>query len=140
MQLPLPKISLPKFQVPQAISDLYGKLPFVKQQQKGGSHMRAHMRHPCCLVAELLIAEKGFKLDGLVIEASRGGIRFREASRFVLDRRGVAVVVIIGKSEYPGVIVNVGNNGYGIKLDTLISDEEVERLVADNPTPQGLAH
>ncbi|MCA0422354.1 MAG: hypothetical protein LCH61_03360 [Proteobacteria bacterium] len=133
----LPKISLPKFHMPEALSVLADKLPFRKRE-RGGSHMRAHMRHPCCLVAELLIAEKGFRIDGLVIEASRGGIRFREASRFVLDRRGITVVVIIGESQYPGTIVNVGNNGYGIKLDTLISDEEVERLVANNPTPHEL--
>lgn len=134
------QLSLPKLSVPKALSDVVGKLPFVNKREKGGSHMRAHTRHPCCLVAELLIADKGFKIDGLVIEASRGGIRFREASKYILDRRGTSVVVIIGQSQYPGVIVNVGDNGYGIKLEALVSDEEVERLVADNPTPNALAN
>lgn len=134
------QLSMPKLAMPKAVSDVIGKLPFMKRQEKAGSHMRAHMRHPCCLVAELLIADKGFKIDGLVIEASRGGIRFREASKYILDRRGTSVVVIIGQSQYPGIIVNLGSNGYGIKLDSLVSDEEVERLVADNPTPSGLAN
>ena len=131
------QLALPKVTLPPAITNLIDKLPF-KKRDKGGSHMRAHQRHGCCLVAELLIADKGFKIDGLVIEASRGGIRFREASKYVLDRRGTAVVVIIAGNEYPGVIVNTGHNGYGIKLEGLISDEEVERLVAENPTPKSL--
>lgn len=131
------QLALPKVVIPKAVTALIERIPYFKRE-KTGSHMRAHQRHGCCLVAELLITEKGYKIDGLVIEASRGGIRFREASKYVLDRRDVHVVVIIAGNEYPGVIVNVGHNGYGVKLEGLISDEEVERLVAENPTPKSL--
>lgn len=131
VNLTLPK-SVPSL---KAVTALLEKMPFLKRD-KGGSHMRAHQRHPAVIVAELLIADKGFKIDGLVIEVSRGGIRFREASNYILDRRGTTVVVIVGDKEFPGSIVNVGTNGYGIKLDTLIPEDEVDRLMTHSlPQP-----
>lgn len=123
-----------KLSLPKAVTSLFERLPFVKPAARSGSHMRAHQRHACVLVSELLIAEKGFKLDGMVIEVSRGGIRFREASNYILDRRGTPVVVMVGGQEHPGVIVNVGNNGYGIKLDQLMTEEEVDRLMGGSVT------
>lgn len=117
-----------KFALPRAMTSLVQRLPFVRRN-RSGSHMRAHQRHPCVLVAELQIPEKNYKLDGMVIEVSRGGIRFREASTYILDRRGTHAVVLLGGGEFPGTIVNVDTSGYGIKLDALIPDDEVARLV-----------
>lgn len=117
-------------------SAITAKIPFLKRN-KSGSHMRAHQRVPCCLMAELLIVERGFKLEGLVIEVSRGGMRFREASNFILRRDKVKVAVLAAGAEFPGMIVNTGANGYGIKLDALVAEEELERLVASG-SPQGL--
>ncbi|HRK23433.1 MAG TPA: PilZ domain-containing protein [Beijerinckiaceae bacterium] len=117
-----------KFAMPQAVSSVLRRLPFVKRD-KGGKHMRAHSRHPCVLIAEMQIPDKGIKLDGMVIEVSRGGIRFREASTYILDRRGTPVVIHLSGHEFPGSIVNVDTSGYGIKLDALIADDVVNSLV-----------
>ncbi len=117
------------------LSSVKAKVPFLNRK-KSGSHMRAFARHPCCIMGELLIADKSYKLDGLIIELSRGGVRFREASSYVLDRSGVNVVVMVNGSEYPGVVVNVAANGYGIKLDSLMPEGDVEKLMgAGTPAP-----
>lgn len=127
--MPMPSVS-------GLTSAFTARLPFLKRN-RAGSHMRVHQRVPVCMMAELLIVDRGFKLDGLLIEVSRGGMRFREASAFILRRDRVAVVVQVDGGEYPGTIVNSGVNGYGIKLDSVIPQEEVDRLIARS-TPRSV--
>lgn len=123
-------LSLPSFpSVGGITSSIAGRLPFLKRN-KTGSHMRAHQRMPCCLMGEVSVVERGFKIEGLVIEVSRGGLRFRESSRFVMNRTGLNVLVLVNGHEFPGKIMNSSATGYGIKLDSLITEEELERLVA----------
>lgn len=117
-------------------SKIGSSIPFFNKRKKTGSHMRAHQRIPCCIMGEVCIVERGFKIDGLLIEVSRGGMRFREASRYVMNRDGVDVTIQVSGNEYPGVIMNSSVTGYGIKLNTLITEEELERLVAGG-SPRG---
>ncbi|HRJ70026.1 MAG TPA: hypothetical protein PK812_10495 [Beijerinckiaceae bacterium] len=111
------------------------RIPFIKRNRTG-SHMRAHQRIQCCLMGEVSVVERGFKIEGLVIEVSRGGMRFREASHFVMNRTGVDVTILVSGGEYPGRIMNSSTTGYGIKLDSLITEEEMERLIASG-APKG---
>jgi hypothetical protein len=68
---------------------------------------RAFQRHSCALRAALLLPEKALSLDGAVTEISRGGALYREASRYILDRRHSPVVIELPGVRLAGVIVNV---------------------------------
>jgi hypothetical protein len=96
-----------------------------------GRRRRIYQRHSCCAVATLLLVDRGVELDGLVLELSRGGVLFREASSFVLDRRGMPVSVKLPTCSLDGIIVNTSRNGYGIRLDDVLSDEELAGLLDD---------
>ena len=120
---------MPKIALPKAITTYFDNLSFRKKN-KTGSHMRAHSRHGCVLIAEMEIIEKGFKIDGMVIELSRGGIRFREATSYILDRRGTKVEVSVSGNTYAGVILNIDAHGYGIKLNELMPEEELDKMVS----------
>jgi hypothetical protein len=91
---------------------------------------RQHERYPCCIQGSLVIRDRNYRIEGLIMEVSRGGILFREASRFILDRVGTAVTVQSADLSAPGTIVNVRSAGYGIRLDQLLDDAFVDDLVA----------
>jgi hypothetical protein len=93
------------------------------------SLMRAHERHSCCAVACLQIIERDIELEGLVLEVSLGGLMFREASRYIYDRRGAAIRVRVGGLDLAGMIVNVRAQGYGIKLSRLLDPYELDLIL-----------
>jgi hypothetical protein len=78
--------------------------------------------------AELYFTERKFSIHGMTIELSCGGALFREASRYILDRRQASVLLRIGRYELPGVIVNVRPSGYGILFDAPISEDVVAEI------------
>ncbi len=101
---------------------------FGKKQD--GKFNRAYERMPFCIIANLNIPERRIELEGLVLEVSRGGVLFREASTYILDRRGIEIEISFEGMKVSGKIVNVTTRGYGIKLDKVLNDDELERLMA----------
>lgn len=91
---------------------------------------RVHKRHACCIQGTLEVQDRGYRIEGLVFEVSRGGVLFREASRFILDRIGVAVIVRTADLCVPGTIVNVRPEGYGIQFDALLDQALVDDLLS----------
>ena len=89
---------------------------------------RRYQRVACEQVAELDFPDKRITLYGMVIEVSRGGALFREASRFILDRRRETVVLRAAGFEIPGIIVNVRDVGYGIRFNHEIDEDTIARL------------
>ncbi len=91
--------------------------------------MRRFPRYACFVPATLSVTERDYDLAGAVTEISRGGLRFREARTYILDRRGASVRLRLLGVDWTGTIVNVSPAGYGIRLDALIDEEMVETLV-----------
>lgn len=102
---------------------LFGRL------KRGGIRNRVHARFGCNLRAELVLPEKALSLHGIVTEISRGGVRYREASSWILDRRGQTVIVRLPWLDLTGTIVNVSPTGYGIRLDRLLREEALEAFL-----------
>ena len=102
---------------------------FLGRLKRGGIRNRVYARFDCNIRAELVLPEKALSLDGVLTEISRGGIRFREASSWILDRRGQPVIVRLPWLDLPGTIVNVGSTGYGIRLDRLLREEALEAFL-----------
>jgi len=107
------------------------KFQFMMRRPNAGN--RAFERHDCMLMAHLFMPEKAFQIDGLLVEISRGGALFREASTYILDRRNMSVLVRFLDREYPAVIVNVLPKGYGLRWSELLPAEAVQ-TVLDSPT------
>jgi hypothetical protein len=114
-----PKFKLPKLNLP---------IPFLRKKQ---TFVRRHARYECCIVGELDVVERHFDIDGVILEVSAGGVLFRPASTFILNRLGERVRARFEGVEMEGVIMNVRPVGYGVKFDELIPDAAIERLVAD---------
>jgi hypothetical protein len=93
-----------------------------------GSGLRRHPRFPCFVPVRLSLVERGYALDGAVNEVSRGGVRFREASTFILNRHGAKVTLNLLAAELEGEIVNISPMGYGIRLSSLLDEDFVEAV------------
>lgn len=91
---------------------------------------RRHQRVPIETAAELYFPDRRYGVSGMLIEMSRGGALFREASRYIMDRNRASVVLRFGGHELTGVIVNVRPVGYGILFDELLSEDTVMEIAA----------
>jgi hypothetical protein len=98
-----------------------------------GSSLRRYPRHPCFVPAKLALVERGYMLEGAITEISRGGLRFREASTYILDRRGSRISIALLGIATDGVIVNVSTLGYGISLSAVLDEDYVDALVDLTP-------
>ena len=107
------------------------KMPQLPFFRKKPSFERRHVRHNCCIVAELTIIDRSITLPGVVLEVSMGGVLFRPASSFILDRRGEAVSVQFENLKRAGTIMNVRPVGYGIRLFQDIEEEALDDLVGN---------
>lgn len=96
---------------------------------QGDALSRVYVRHPCCAAASMLLVERDYAVDGLILEISRGGILFREASRFTLDRLGAEVRLRGAEESWSGAIVNVRPEGYGIRFEKLLAQDELDAFL-----------
>jgi len=102
-------------------------IPFLRKKK----FVRRHARYDCCIVAALRIEERHFELDGVILELSKGGVLFRPASTYIMDRTGEVVTARFEGIDVAGVIMNSHVKGYGVKLDEEIPDVAVDKLVAE---------
>ncbi len=104
---------------------------------KPATWVRRHERHPCCIIGVLDILDRSVPLDGLVTEISEGGALFRNASAFLFDRRGAPIALRFADREWRGEIVNVKPDGYGIRLDNIVTPAEIDHIIARYGMPTG---
>ncbi len=102
------------------------RLPFFKKQDV---IVRRHVRHDCCVIAHLRVIEREFEMDGVVLEISQGGVLFRPASTYIMDRQGERVLVRFEGRELIGTIMSSRPIGYGVKLDAPVDDETIEMVI-----------
>lgn len=98
---------------------------------KKQSFSRRHRRFPCCVIASMDIISRGYMLDGTVLEMSQGGLMFRVASNYVLDRTGENVIVHIDGLELRCQIMASRPEGYGLRLMDDLDLTTVSSLVTE---------
>lgn len=115
---------------------------FVPKFGKKKSFSRRHRRYPCCVIATMDIVDRVYSLDGTVLEMSQGGLMFRAASNYVLDRTGEKVIVHIDGLELHAQIMASKPEGYGLKLmedldlttvSSLVDEFGYDELSGDGP-------
>lgn len=107
------------------------KLKSMLPGKKKNDFVRRFERHPCCVVAVLHLLDRGYDMDGVLLEISEGGCLFRGASQFIMDRTGEAVTVHFAGENYSGTIVNVRPQGYGVKLNESLPPELVRHIARE---------
>jgi hypothetical protein len=106
------------------------KLPISMRKKKQG-FSRRHSRHACVVIGTMKVIDIGAEFDGALTEVSQGGCTFRQASMFVLDRIGEAVLVRTEFFELEGRIRAVRPEGYGVQFFGEIPDDVIDRIVAE---------
>lgn len=101
----------------------------IMQDQQQNKHLRRHQRRECFIIAIMNVLERSVPMDGVIKEISAGGVLFRPASTYLLNRKGERVSVVLGERQISGKIVAVRPTGYGVKFLDNLEDEEVEDLI-----------
>lgn len=117
--------------VPSSVSGLSRLVLPQALKAKKETFSRRHSRHECVVIATMKVIEIGAEFDGALLEVSRGGCTFRQASMFILDRIGEAVLIHTEFFDIEGRIRAVRSDGYGIQFFGEIEDAVIDRIVAD---------
>jgi len=101
---------------------------FRENMGKPKTFSRRHQRYSCCIVGRLEFPDRGFSMDGSVMEISLGGALFRASSTYMMDRRLEQVRVHFDKHCMRGQIMNIRPEGYGIRFLEPLANEDLEPL------------
>ena len=108
------------------------RLPLPKLlKSKKQTFSRRHNRHECVVIGTMKLIEIGAEFDGALLEISRGGCTFRQASMFVLDRANETVLIHTEFFEVEGRIRAVRPEGYGVQFFGEVEDGIIDRIIAD---------
>jgi PilZ domain len=114
----------------RGISGLRLPLPKLLKSKKQ-TFSRRHNRHECVVIGTMKIIEIGAEFDGALLEISRGGCTFRQASMFVLERANETVLIHTEFFEIEGRIRAVRPEGYGVQFFGEVEDGVIDRIIAD---------
>jgi PilZ domain len=90
---------------------------------------RRYQRHDCVVIGTMKVVDIGAEFDGALLEISRGGCTFRQASMYVLDRLNESVLIHTEFFEVEGRIRAVRADGYGIQFFSEIDEAVVDQVV-----------
>ena len=93
-------------------------------------------KRPCCIIAELALDVHDVVLDGVVRWLVLDRALFREATRFILKRKGDAVRLRILGEDYPAVISGTTSEGYELRFDNPLDPDLVDDLVSRHLTDE----
>lgn len=113
------------------------KLRELSKDAKRHGHKRREERKTFSAIAMLGLPDRGFALDGVISEASRGGCTFRPAALYIEERTGEQVMIEVEGIKRKGIIRATRVNGYGIQLFDPFTEEDLEmlRMVSVNLAP-----
>lgn len=127
--------------VPHAMrADLARRL--APQPQKGllarlfsrGPAASEARRRPCTIVAVMMMLDRSVALDGMVMAISEQGVLFRQASNYILDRTGTAVLMRFADIELRGTVRDTSAEGYWIRFASPLDKERVQALIRFSST------
>jgi len=104
------------------------RIPFLRV---GSASDRLYERFDCRVISTMSIVDRALMFDGIVDSISRGGLQFRPASAYLLDRRSERVSVAVGHRNMEGAIVAVRHSGYGVAFDTPLASQELAAIVKE---------
>ncbi|MCA0406688.1 MAG: hypothetical protein LCH39_11120 [Proteobacteria bacterium] len=91
-------------------------------------------RRPCTIVAVMMMLDRSVALDGMVMAVSEQGVLFRQASNYILDRTGTAVLMRFADIELRGTVRETSPEGYWVRFATPLDKERVQALIRFSST------
>jgi len=101
-----------------------------------GSSPKNIAKRPCCIIAELGLDEHDVVLDGVVRWLVLDRALFREATRYILRRKGDSVRLRILGVDYPAMILGTTSEGYELLFDNALDPNVVDELVSQHLTDE----
>jgi len=108
--------------------NLHHKIPFMRF---GSAADRQDRRYECMIICAMSLSDRAIVFDGVVDSISRGGIQFRPAASYLLDRRGENVSIALGHQQLDGVIVATRQSGYGVTLAKRLDEDEINDILEE---------
>ena len=101
-----------------------------------GSSPKNIAKRPCCIIAELGLDEHDVVLDGVVRWLVLDRALFREATRYILRRKGDSVRLRILGIDYTAMILGTTSEGYELLFDNPLDPDMVDELVSQHLTDE----
>ena len=92
------------------------KLPFAPQGRRQNA---AHQRFDLGLQAEIVLLPRDIRVEGMVLNVSRGGCLFRPFVSYLVTRTGDMVILTFNGHQIPSRIMNTNPRGYGVAFNQL---------------------
>lgn len=108
------------------------------QRSKRQRMARAAVRHPCLIDGQLVLVDRDTRLEGRITNVSLSGALFRPRLSYLLQRKNVPVLLMLGNNEFAAEILATVPQGYGIAFLEPISEGELEALLHSSQS-SGLA-
>lgn len=93
------------------------------------SHKRQFQRFDIFAVGAMTIMNNSQRIDGVIDEVSAGGLRFRPAATYILERQNEAVSIELGDFVISGIIRATRADGYGVQLLDQLDSEQLDILI-----------
>ncbi len=94
------------------------------------AYSRADVRHACQIDGEIVLTEKMVSYEGRLGNLSRGGAMFRPRLAYLMNRRGVAVLIQVAGVAISGEIVTTTPEGFGIRFNEPLDDAVLAHLLS----------
>lgn len=91
---------------------------------------RRYTRFPCHRDVSVVSRSRVVALQGRLIDMSQGGGLFRPPLRYLMERTGEEIILIVDGHEIKGKIVRTIPMGYSIQFDEEVDLRTVERVCA----------
>ncbi|MDX3909181.1 MAG: PilZ domain-containing protein [Sphingobium sp.] len=91
---------------------------------------RSAARYACKLEGSLMVIDRMASFEGRVIDLSSGGAMFRPRLAYLMDRRDVPICLTVGPVEVFGRIMSTSPQGFGLRFDEPIEEEELSQMLA----------
>lgn len=101
----------------------------LEKDQEKNAHKRAFERHAIFAVSTMVLSNNSQEIEGVIAEISQGGLRFRPASLFLLERNGENISIILDDINVSGIIRASRADGYGVQLLDEISPSEMNYIL-----------
>ncbi|MCF6344819.1 MAG: PilZ domain-containing protein [Devosiaceae bacterium] len=101
----------------------------LSRDQEKNAHKRRFERHTVFAVATMIILDSSQHIEGVITEVSQGGIKFRPASLFLLERNSERVSIILDDVKTTGTIRASRADGYGIQLIDKLDENDLQFII-----------
>ena len=93
------------------------------------AHKRQFERHNIFAVASMVMMDNSLSMEGVVDEISEGGVRFRPASTFIMERNNESVLINLDSLQISGIIRATRADGYGVQLLDPLNQDQLDVLI-----------